>query len=136
MLVRSSLFGPQGTRSFGGGRGVDYQLGIRDMAEYCRNANANIFIAVMIEGQAGIDNIEEIVAVPGIDCVMIGQNDLAQDLGVTGNTNSPIVKKAVAEIAKRVRKAGGKMRDDVLVLGNLPDMLISAGRPFARPSAG
>lgn len=132
LLVRSCYFGPLGTRSLGGGRGVNYQMGIADMPAFYRQANENMFVAIMIEDQAGIDGIEEMVAVEGVDCVFVGPNDLASELGFPGDTGAPQVKAAIADISARVRKAGGRMRDDVLVLGNLPEMLVSAGRKYAR----
>lgn len=131
MLVQSCLFGPQGTRSLGGGRGVNYQIGVDDMKRYYVDTNANMFISAMIEDQAGMDNLEAIVAVPGIDCIMIGQNDFSQDLGFPGEADHPHAKAAAAEVARRVRAAGGKMRDDIMVLGNLPEMLLAGGKKYA-----
>lgn len=131
MLVSSCLFGPQGTRSLGGGRGVQYQIGIPDMKRFYADTNANLFISAMIESQEGMDNLEAIVAVPGIDCIMIGQNDFSQDLGFPGEADHPDARAAAAEVARRVRAAGGKMRDDVMVLGNLPEMLLAGGKKYA-----
>jgi 2-keto-3-deoxy-L-rhamnonate aldolase RhmA len=134
MLVQSCHFGPRGSRSLGGGRGVQYQIGIDDMPAYYRFANENMFVAVMIEDRAGMDCVEQMVAVDGIDCVFIGPNDFAQDLGFPGDTGTPEVKAAVAEVTRRVHHAGGKMRDDVLVLGGLPEILLSGARKYARPN--
>jgi 2-keto-3-deoxy-L-rhamnonate aldolase RhmA len=133
LLVQSCHFGPRGTRSLGGGRGVDYQMGIPDMPAYYRQANENMFVAIMIEDRAGMDSVEQIVAVDGVDAVFMGPNDFAQDLGFPGDTGAPEVRAAIADITARVHKVGGRMRDDVLVLGNLPEMLVSAGRKYARP---
>ena len=135
MLVQSCLFGPQGARSLGGGRGVQYQIGVPDLKRFYVEANENMFISAMIEDQQGMDNLEAIVAVPGIDCIMIGQNDFAQSLGFPGEADHPQAKAAAAEVARRVRAAGGKMRDDCLVLGNLPDMLLAGGRKYAPAAA-
>ena len=135
LLVRSCHFGPRGTRSLGGGRGVNYQMAIDDMPAYYRHTNANMFVAVMIEDRAGMDSVEQIAAVDGVDCIFMGPNDFAQDLGFPGNTKAPEVKAAIADITARVHRVGGKMRDDVLVLGNFPEMLIDAGKKYARPGA-
>jgi 2-keto-3-deoxy-L-rhamnonate aldolase RhmA len=131
MLVQSCLFGPQGSRSLGGGRGVGYQIGISNMKAYYAAANENMFVGAMIEDRTGMDNLEAIVTVEGIDCILIGQNDFAQGLGFPGESDHPEVKAAVAEIGRRVRACGGRMRDDCLVLGNLPDMLLDGGRRYA-----
>ena len=135
MLVQSCHFGPRGNRSLGGGRGVQYQTAIPDMKAFYAAANENMFVSAMIEDQDGMDSLEQIVAVPGIDCIMIGLNDFAQSLGHPGDTEHPEIKAAAREVARRVRAAGGRMRDDVLVLGNLPDMLLAGGRPFAASAA-
>lgn len=134
LLVQSCYFGPVGTRSLGGGRGVNYQINIPDMKAYYAAANENMFVAAMVEDQVGMDNLELIVAVPGIHCIMVGQNDFAQSLGYPGETDHPDVKAAVAEIDRRVRAAGGLMRDDCLVLGNFADMLLDGGRKYAAPA--
>jgi len=134
-LVRACYFGPIGTRSLGGARGVNYQIGIKDMPAYYRQSNDNIFVAVMIEDVEGMDNIEKICAVPGIHCIYIGANDFAQSMGYEGNQGHPDVKKAMDEIAVRVRKCGLKMRQDCLILGNLPDILINGASKFAPEAA-
>lgn len=134
-LVSACYFGPVGTRSLGGARGVNYQIGIPDMPAYYRQSNDNIFVAAMIEDVEGMDNIEKICRVPGIHCIYIGANDFAQSLGYPGDQNHPAVKKAMAEIADRVHQCGGKMREDCLILGNLPDMLINGASKFAPEAA-
>ncbi len=48
-------------------------------------ANAAIVVKVLIESGRGIDNIEEIVQVPGVDLIGIGTNDLCAELGVPGD---------------------------------------------------
>ena len=132
-VVRSCYFGPLGERSLGGGRGVDYQLGIPDMPTYYRQSNDNMFVAVMIEDTAGMDNIEQICAVQGIHTVLVGNNDFAQGLGYPGDATHPKVKAAIAAVGDRVRKCGLPMREDIWVLGNLVDILVTGGQKFARP---
>ena len=43
-----------------------------------RRRDENMVVAAMIEDQAGLHNVEAIVGVPGVDCIMVGQNDFAQ----------------------------------------------------------
>jgi len=132
-LVQSCYFGPIGQRSLGGGRGVNYQLGIEDMQAFYREANDNMFVAAMIEDRAGMEDLEGIASVPGIDCIYIGNNDFAQGMGHPGDAKHPEVLAAIKDIADRVRRIGGRMREDCMVIGNLPDMLIDGGRKYARP---
>jgi 4-hydroxy-2-oxoheptanedioate aldolase len=46
--------------------------------------NAANLIVVMLESRKGIENAGEIAAVPGVDVLLIGTNDLCVDLGITG----------------------------------------------------
>jgi len=80
-------------------------------------ADRNAMVIVIIEEKRAVEKIEEIAAVPGIDVLFIGTNDLAFSYGKRGNYNDPEVKQAIA----RVLAAGNK--------NNLP-----VGRPAATPA--
>ncbi len=60
------------------------QFGYRPTADLTASLNASNLIAVMLESAQAIANAEAIAAVPGIDILLIGTNDLAVDLGVAG----------------------------------------------------
>jgi hypothetical protein len=64
----------------------------------------------------------------------VGNNDFAQGLGYPGDASHPKVKAAIAAVAERVRKCGLPMREDIWVLGNLVDILVTGGRKYARPT--
>src|SRR5690242_9613143 len=49
---------------------------------YVPNANANIIVALQVETASCIKNIEEIAAVPGVDILFLGQNDLCMSMGL------------------------------------------------------
>src|SRR5436190_8263605 len=49
---------------------------------YVGNANANVIVALQVETAACIENIEEIAAVPGVDILFLGQNDLCMSMGL------------------------------------------------------
>ena len=65
------------------------------LADSIREINASTVCCVMVETKKGLDNIEEIAAVPGIDVVHIGTNDLMTDLGKPGQLDDPIVEQAL-----------------------------------------
>ncbi len=65
------------------------------LADSIREINASTVCCVMVETKKGLDNIEEIAAVPGIDVVHIGTNDLMTDLGKPGQLDDPIVELAL-----------------------------------------
>jgi 4-hydroxy-2-oxoheptanedioate aldolase len=49
---------------------------------YAGAANANIIVALQVETASCIDNIDEIAAVPGVDILFLGQNDLCMSMGL------------------------------------------------------
>jgi len=49
---------------------------------YVGNANKNITVALQVETASCIDNMEEIAAVPGVDILFLGQNDLCMSMGL------------------------------------------------------
>jgi len=51
---------------------------------YVARANSQNLLVLQIEGKEGVNNIEEIAAVPGIDIIFVGPYDLSQSLGVIG----------------------------------------------------
>jgi len=48
-------------------------------------------IIAHIEGVEGINNLNEILSVSGIDVIFIGPYDLSQSLGIPGEVNHPLV---------------------------------------------
>ncbi len=49
---------------------------------YVGNANKNVIVALQVETASCIENIEEIAAVPGVDILFLGQNDLCMSMGL------------------------------------------------------
>src|SRR5215467_11499670 len=49
---------------------------------YAGNANANLIVALQVETASCIKNIAEIAAVPGVDILFLGQNDLCMSMGL------------------------------------------------------
>jgi 4-hydroxy-2-oxoheptanedioate aldolase len=49
---------------------------------YAGNANSNLTVALQVETASCIDNIAEIAAVPGVDILFLGQNDLCMSMGL------------------------------------------------------
>src|ERR1700712_5401791 len=104
-LVRACYFGPLGERSFGANRGTDYNAGIADKAAYYREANEQLLVCALLEDVAVLDNLDAILAVPGIDMYSIGRNDFAQSLGYPGQPDHPDVAKAIQDIVHRIHRA-------------------------------
>lgn len=68
--------------------------------------NANSVAIVNIESRTAMNNLDDILAVPGLDAVLIGPNDLTCNLGVPDQYFHPIFVEAVDEIITKARAAG------------------------------
>jgi 2-dehydro-3-deoxyglucarate aldolase len=66
--------------------------------DYHKVSNQNITVAVQIESGTGVDNIDAICAVSGVDAVFIGPSDLAAGLGHIGNPAHPDVQAAMRRV--------------------------------------
>jgi len=89
-LARATRYPPMGSRSYGPIRALLYGGG-----DYPEHANETIAVLAMIETRAGIDNLDDILSVPGIDAVYIGPSDLSLALGCKPTFDD--VEKPVAE---------------------------------------
>src|SRR5438270_797993 len=82
-IAEALRYPPQGHRSVAGGLPhLGYaKLGL---AETCAAIDAATLVIVMLETPTAIANAGGIAAVPGIDALLIGTNDLAMELGIPG----------------------------------------------------
>ena len=79
-VVASCKYPPDGVRSLAGGRN-DLGWGT-DAATYFARANDELFVCVQIEHTRALEALDEILAVPGIDCAFVGPQDLTASLGI------------------------------------------------------
>ncbi len=75
-----SKYPPLGNRSIGG-IFAPYGFGTTNWLEYARAANDEIMVIVQIESAQALQNVDEILSVPGIDVAFVGPNDLHAQLG-------------------------------------------------------
>lgn len=68
--------------------------------------NRNTLVKLLIESPAGIANLPEIAAVPGIDLIGIGANDLSAELGVPGEYRHPAMRAALDAALDACLRAG------------------------------
>jgi 4-hydroxy-2-oxoheptanedioate aldolase len=110
--VDHSRFDPLGSRGLspyvraGGYTGGD---------DYTERQNAETTVIVHIEGERGVDNIEDILAVEGIDVLFLGPYDMSQSLGIPGQVRDDRVEDLMAEVCERAAAAGkivGTYADD------------------------
>lgn len=74
--------------------------------EHTRRSNDGIALIVMIETPQGVENAAAIAAIDGVDCVFIGPNDLAHNLGCENRWDEPPVQRAIESVLKAVSAAG------------------------------
>ena len=79
-------------------------------------ANSATLVKVLIESPLGLDNIEAIARLPGVDLIGIGTNDLSAELGVPGDFAHPSVRRAHDHALAACQRAGKP-----LVIGGIPD---------------
>ena len=104
-VVRAVKFYPEGMRGLGYGHFAEY-FARRSMVEVLGDANTETSVIVQCESTTGLDNLAEIVRVPGVDIVMLGPMDLSQSMGITGQFDNPLHKEAMARARRTVIEAG------------------------------
>lgn len=95
--VAASRYYPLGKRGISGGRTTGF--GAVDLPTYFERANSEIMVVAMIEDKEGVDKLDAILSVAGIDMVLEGAIDLSQSYGVPGQAQHPTVQHAIEKIA-------------------------------------
>ncbi|MCS3509314.1 HpcH/HpaI aldolase/citrate lyase family protein [Achromobacter sp. JUb104] len=102
-VVSAASYPPEGTRGLNPIRCSGY---FSALADYLASANSRVIKAIQIETAEGLDNIEEIASVEGIDLIFVGCGDLSAELGCMGNMTSPQMLEAVATVLDSCRRHG------------------------------
>jgi 2-keto-3-deoxy-L-rhamnonate aldolase RhmA len=87
-------------------RGVFNNFERVDTVEWIESQNQEVLVAVKVESAAGIDNIDEIASVPGLDAILIGPGDLSLSMGIPGQTGHPDVRDAISKMLRAVKRSG------------------------------
>lgn len=103
-LVQATRYPPDGIR--GVGTALARAARWNGVPDYFKRANDEICLIAQCESQASLDNLDEILAVDGIDAVFIGPSDLAASMGHLGNPAHPDVRAAVMDAIKKVSNSG------------------------------
>lgn len=120
-LVRQCKYAPEGHRSAAGAMA---QLNFQAVPqrEATELVNRNTLIVIMLETPQAIENVEAIAAVPGVDVLLIGSNDLCLEMGIPSQFDSPRLADAVARTVAACRRHGkhpgfGGVYDEVIAKG-------------------
>ena len=102
-FVGACRYAPAGYRSFGPVRATWY-----GGADYWKHANETVIAMAMIETKQAMENLDEILTVPGLDALYIGPNDLALTHGCApaGVPTDPVVLKAIRTILAGAKRHG------------------------------
>lgn len=103
LAVRAARYAPQGGRGiYDNTRAGDYSAhGLPGYYEYTQKQNEQVVLVLLIEDKEGVEAIEEIAAVPGIDVIIFGPADLTYSMGLYGSVGHPDIGAAM----ERVRAA-------------------------------
>lgn len=94
-LVAACRYPPDGIRGFGPQRASSYY---RDVKAYAAKANDAIFVMPQIEDIQTVDMLDDYMAVPGLDAICLGPNDLSGTAGHLGKIDHPVVVDALDKI--------------------------------------
>ncbi|CUH82256.1 aldolase/citrate lyase family protein [Tropicibacter naphthalenivorans] len=103
-VVRSVSYPPVGVR--GVGAALARASSYNGIADYLQTANEQVCLLLQVESRAGLEALDDILNVEGVDGVFIGPADLAADMGFLGQPGAPEVQAAVNDALTRIRAAG------------------------------
>ena len=101
--VAATRFAPDGVRGFAG---ATRATRFGRVARYHHLAHEELCLLVQIETQQGLDNLEAIAAVPGIDGLFIGPGDLSADVGYLGDQGNPVIVELIEKTIGRITATG------------------------------
>ena len=103
-MVLATKYPPHGRRGVGAALARASQFS--GISDYVKTADEQVCLLLQVENMAGMDALDEILAVVGVDGVFIGPADLAADMGHPGQTAHPIVRTKVLEAIAKIKAAG------------------------------
>jgi 2-keto-3-deoxy-L-rhamnonate aldolase RhmA len=102
--VAAVRYPPMGHRGGAGGtRAARY--GTLGWDEHVKQSNEQILLSVMTEDDKGVNDIEKIAALEGIDLVAIGPTDFSEYMGIR-DPGSPVLREKLTELANQIKQIG------------------------------
>jgi 2-keto-3-deoxy-L-rhamnonate aldolase RhmA len=101
--------------------------------EYTDEQNETVTVIIHIEGKRGIENLDDIMAVEGIDVLFLGPYDISQSIGIPGQVRDERVENLMQEVCDRAEDAGkvvGTFADDA----TMANQWIEAGAQYVAMS--
>lgn len=103
LAVAMARFPPEGVRGASFSRASDFG---RNFQGYFAEHNRQVVVVAMIEHAEAVANLDDILATPGLDAILIGPYDLSCSLGCPGRLTDPPVVEAMARIRDACRRHG------------------------------
>jgi 2-keto-3-deoxy-L-rhamnonate aldolase RhmA len=128
-VVKAAKFPPLGERGVSAGL-PHLQFRTFPQAEAYAALNDATMVIVQFESASAVDKAEEIVAVDGIDMVLIGTNDMLADMGLPGQYDHPKVREVYEKTIAACRKHGKHV--GVGGLSSRPDLIAQYVKMGAR----
>jgi 2-keto-3-deoxy-L-rhamnonate aldolase RhmA len=148
-IVEAVKYHPLGRRGLAARtRPAGYGIGI-SLDDYARRANEETLVCIQIEEREALDNLADILEVPGVDVFFLGPSDLSQSLGYPGRGDHPDVRGAmqrafsmITEHGKAAGSAGSAKRwheyreqGATYLYTHLPTILAAGARAFLDSAA-
>ena len=143
-VIESVKYPPEGRRGLASVRAANYGI-TGSLGNYVTEANRETMVIVQVETMQAIDNLKEILTVPGTDVIFIGPSDISSAMGYPGQVNHPEVQKMIAYLVDEIRTAGKiagtvaydldtlrrcKERGFKFIAYNIAPMLVKSGREY------
>ena len=103
---RLAYYAPMGKRGITIGALQDFESGFDVGERVCRYANDNLIVIAQIESRRGIENIDAILSVEGVNTVLFGPMDMSNDMGVPGKTRSDEVLCGIEKVLEAAGRHG------------------------------
>lgn len=118
-VVRLAKYPPMGIRGTSFGHRSAKYGNLTDKADYLYHSNQNTKVIIQIENPKGVENLDEILEVEGIDIIFFGPTDLAVSMGYGSDLKHSEVKKTISQIKDKALDLNKKIG----ILGiNIPDV--------------
>ena len=104
-MVSNCKYPPVGHRSVTG-RLPQVNFETHPQDEVTRSVNNATLVVVMVETPAAVENVEAIAAVPGVDSVLVGTNDLCTEMGIPGAVGDARIQEIMERVVAACRAHG------------------------------
>ena len=135
-LVEACLFPGSGKRSWGGGRGTEFNDDTKIKEAYQGKlnfstwSNQNMLVIAQIESKDASENIDGILSVKGLSGITGGPNDFAASLGFPGEPDNKIRIEHTKKVEEKARKTGKVVYDDICNKLSIMDLMLKNARNF------